>query len=52
MMILGKILAEETRETSGKILARDDCDVSRPGFPGNKFPEKTVVLISPRITVS
>ena len=22
------------------------------GFPGNKFPEKTVVLISPRITVS
>ena len=23
----------------------------RPGFPGNKFPEKTVVLISPRITV-
>ena len=22
------------------------------GFPDNKFPEKTVVLISPRITVS
>ena len=22
------------------------------GFPGNKFPDKTVVLISPRITVS
>ena len=22
------------------------------GFPGNKFPEKTIVLISPRITVS
>ena len=22
------------------------------GFPGNIFPEKTVVLISPRITVS
>ena len=22
------------------------------GFPGNKFPEKTVVLSSPRITVS
>ena len=22
------------------------------GFPGNKFPEKNVVLISPRITVS
>ena len=22
------------------------------GFPGNKFPEETVALISPRITVS
>ena len=26
--------------------------LSRPGFLGNNFPEKTVVLISPRITVS
>ena len=30
----------------------DTKPVATGFFPGNKFPEKTVVLISPRITVS
>ena len=29
-----------------------DTKSATTGFPGNKFPKKTVVLISPRITVS
>ena len=32
--------------------AGSDTKSVTTGFPGNKFPEKTVVLISPRITVS
>ena len=58
--VISSPMPQFTGEEAGvEELEDEDVDIGctthvlpRPVFPGNKFPEKTVVLISPRITVS